>query len=133
MPYCHSPAFVPIQGGVSEPPAVDAGGLVRVRGWHNHLGLWRTQVNSHLRLASYLQLSRGYPQLYCTQEDGHLPLWSHLRLASHLRPLQTVLRLTQSGAAAQSAMGVDGGLGATEPGVFERLLHGSVDVYLGVS
>ena len=30
----------------------------------------------------------------------------------------------QSGAVAESAVGVDGGLGAPEPSVFERLLHG---------
>ena len=62
-----------------------------LRQW-SHLRLWYSradshlrplcvQGNSHLRLASHLWLSRGYPQVSCTQGD------------SHLRPLQVVLRL----------------------------------------
>ena len=39
-------------------------------------------------------------------------------------PWGHVLRLTQSGAVAESAVGVDGMLGATKPVMFLWLLHG---------
>ena len=111
------PSAAVAHAGEQPPAAVEPPAAVVFAGG-SHLRPLCAQGNSHLRLASHPWLSRGYPQLSCTQGDGHL------RLASHLRPLQAVLRFMQSGAVAESAAGVDGGLGATEPGVSEWLFRG---------